>query len=74
MIITLIKFQVLKSDQLFLINHLIFIKKKHMFSCKTLRRCYQEMLNDLLDMDEVPCVEDAAIGLSTVSTFSLNNF
>lgn len=45
-----------------------------MFSCKTLRRCYQEMLNDLLDMDEVPCVEDAAIGLSTVSTFSLNNF
>ncbi|CAB3228890.1 unnamed protein product [Arctia plantaginis] len=40
-----------------------------MFSCKSLRRCYQDMLNDLLDMDEVPCVEDAAIGLSTLTVF-----
>ncbi|KAH9643630.1 hypothetical protein HF086_006106 [Spodoptera exigua] len=34
--------------------------------CKSLRFCYEEMLHTLLDRDEASCIEDAAIGASTV--------
>ncbi|VVC97956.1 unnamed protein product [Leptidea sinapis] len=34
--------------------------------CKTMRPCYEEMLNNLLDVEEDPCIENVAIGASTV--------
>ncbi|KAJ8717843.1 hypothetical protein PYW07_005773 [Mythimna separata] len=37
--------------------------------CKTIRPCYKEMLGKLLDRDEAGCIEDAAIGASTVTIF-----
>lgn len=37
------------------------------FSCKSLRPCYKRMLDALLVDDEEPCVENVAIGSSTVS-------
>ncbi|XP_022815773.1 zinc carboxypeptidase A 1-like [Spodoptera litura] len=41
----------------------------NVFSCKNLRHCYGEMLHTLLDRDEAACIEDAAIGASTVTIF-----
>ncbi|XP_049877273.1 zinc carboxypeptidase A 1-like [Pectinophora gossypiella] len=40
-----------------------------MCGCKTLRTCYQDMLDTLQDRDEEACVEDASIGVSTVMIF-----
>ncbi|XP_026742283.1 zinc carboxypeptidase-like [Trichoplusia ni] len=37
--------------------------------CKSLRPCYAKMLRILLDRDEAACIEDAAIGASTVTIF-----
>uniref|UniRef100_A0A2A4J6G6 Peptidase M14 domain-containing protein n=1 Tax=Heliothis virescens TaxID=7102 RepID=A0A2A4J6G6_HELVI len=37
--------------------------------CKSLRTCYFAMLRLLADKDETSCVEDAAIGASTVTIF-----
>ncbi|XP_050674442.1 zinc carboxypeptidase-like [Leptidea sinapis] len=37
--------------------------------CKTMRPCYEEMLNNLLDVEEDPCIENVAIGASTISIF-----
>ncbi|KAJ8717200.1 hypothetical protein PYW08_005599 [Mythimna loreyi] len=37
--------------------------------CKRLRQCYEDMLNTLMDRDEAACIEDAAIGASTVTIF-----
>ncbi|XP_075981332.1 zinc carboxypeptidase A 1-like [Anticarsia gemmatalis] len=42
---------------------------KNIFSCKKLRQCYEDMLNELLDRDETPCIEEASIGYSTLEVY-----
>lgn len=38
------------------------------FSCKSMRKCYVDMLNILRDKDEEACVENVATGAGTVSS------
>ncbi|XP_038211426.1 zinc carboxypeptidase A 1-like [Zerene cesonia] len=38
-------------------------------SCKSLRSCYADMLDKLLDVEEDACIENVAIGASTVTIF-----
>ncbi|KAI5633765.1 zinc carboxypeptidase domain-containing protein [Phthorimaea operculella] len=47
----------------------IRINEAAICGCKILRPCYQKMIDNLKDKDEVACVEDSSIGSSTVTIY-----